>query len=162
VNISELVTNFLQKNKINYILNQEQDLQNFSVQIPSPTEDRCIKIDVYDCGYNLHFPIDNIWCFCDHYCSTEDYLTFNEVNELLTFIHQIIHEELIGFSVQYAGSTYQLFCSPLEVNIQIEKKMMFLKDNDLINKEYKFYISSFKGTYDQYIQGRMESNDQKN
>lgn len=156
INFHNQLINSLYENKISYEISKESDLSGSIVIIQSPKGDRHLEIELYPGGYNLHFSIDNFGCFDEHDFSED---SSDIEKSLLNLITQIFSEEIVGFRAEYAGSIFELYCKPDEINKHIEKRMVSLKYSEekgyLKTKEYKFSFRSFKGTYDKDIHGNM-------
>lgn len=154
-NIYKELIKFLKENKISFT-DKEAYLSTFIVFIPSPKKDRHLEIELYEGGYKLHFSIDTFGCFDEHDFSEN---SSDIEKSLLNLIIKIFNEEIVGFRAEYAGSIFELYCKPDEINKHIEKQMTSLKYSEekgnLKTKEYKFSFRSFKGTYDKDVHGKM-------
>lgn len=147
----KLIT-FLHDHHVPYKI-KKHELDNLKLVIHSEKQDRHIEIELYEGGYNLHFSIENFYCFDQHDFFEE--LSGMEEN-LIDFISQIIREDLVGIKIEYAGSVRDLFCRSIEINALTEKRIASLKEKDsLKGKQYKFSIRSFKGIYDKDIKGEI-------
>ncbi len=155
-NFHDKLINFLHENQISYEISKGLDLSGSSTIIYSPKKDRHLKIELYPGGYNLHFSIANFGCFDEHDFSED---SSDIEKRLFSLIIQIFSEEILGFRAEYAGSIYELYCKPDEINKHIEKRMVSLKYSEekgyLKTREYKFSFRSFNGTYDKDIQGKL-------
>lgn len=139
--IIEKLQEIFHKNNTQNEITFNKESNCYEITFQSSLPDRKVNISLNNEGYDLHFSINDFWCFCHH-----DYSA--DMQAFLQLIDALINEKIVGIKIERGEYVRDKLINIDEVDEYIRKQISYFEIHPVQNENYKFFIRSLKGTAD--------------